>query len=192
MLLKDKILLEKLIAKYTKNGVTTAINRLNESLTENEEDVIVLFNDLPENYDQYRDAYEEDIEIGDIDPNETSYEEYADRLYTIYVQDLEEQIKNFDADMSYPYYLVVNQDDDRENEVYNDLWKAIFDIAKGTYFSVKQVGGHLELEISHYNSQHRSHYSIYLLNDYGIELYDDGNWDDLNDPKYWQPMKPIM
>ena len=192
MLLKDKILLEKLITKYTKNGVTTAINRLTESLTENEEDVIVLFDDLPENYDQYRDAYEEDIEAGDVDPNETSYEEYADRLYTIYVQDLEKQIKDFDADMSYPYYLVVNQDDDRENEVYNDLWKAIFDIARGTYFSVKQVGGHLELEISHYNSQQHSHYSIYLLNDYGIELYDDGNWDDLNDPKYWQPMKPIV
>lgn len=31
MLLKDKILLEKLITKYTKNGVTTAINKLNES-----------------------------------------------------------------------------------------------------------------------------------------------------------------
>lgn len=31
MFLKDKILLEKLIAKYTKNGVTTAINRLNEN-----------------------------------------------------------------------------------------------------------------------------------------------------------------
>lgn len=188
MRLKDKILLEKLVAKYTKNGVTTAINRLNE----NEEDVIVLFDDLPENYDQYRDAYEEDIEVGDIDPNETSYEEYADRLYTVYVQDLEEQIKDFDANMTYPCYLVVNQDDDRENEIYHDLWKAVFDIARGTNFSIKQVGGHLELEISHYNSQYRSHYSIYLLNDDGIELYDDGDWDDLNDPKYWQPMKPIM
>lgn len=30
MHLKDKILLEKLITKYTKNGVKTAINRLNE------------------------------------------------------------------------------------------------------------------------------------------------------------------
>lgn len=165
---------------------------INESLNENEENVIVLFNDLPENDDQYRDAYEEDIEDGDIDPNVTSYEEYADRLNTIYVKDLEEQIKDYDADMSYPYYLVVNQDDDRENEVFNDLWKAIFRIAAGSYFSVKQVGGHIELEISRYNSQHRSYYSIYLLNDDGVELYDDGNWDDLNDPKYWQSMKPIM
>lgn len=188
MNVNDKKILEALVRKYGNDGVNNAISRLNE----NKENVIVLFDDLPENYDQYRDAYEEDIEVGDIDPNETSYEEYADRLNTIYVQDLEEQIKDFDADMSYPYYLIINQKDNRENEVYNNLWEAIFDIAKGTYFSIKQVGGHLELEISHYNSQRRSYYSIHLLNNDGIELYDDGNWDDLNDPKYWQPMKPIM
>ena len=36
MLLKDKILLEKLITKYTKNGVTTAIDRLSESDNSNQ------------------------------------------------------------------------------------------------------------------------------------------------------------
>ena len=192
MNLNDKKILEALVRKYGNDGVNNAISKLNESFQEDTKYVNVLFNDLPENDDQYKDTYEEDIEVGDVDPNKTSYEEYADRLNTLYVQDLEREIKAFDADISYPYYLVVNKDDDRENEVFDDLWKAVFGIAAGSYFSIKQVGGHLELEISHYNSQYRSYYSIYLLNDDGIVLYDDGNWDDLNNPKYWQPMKPIM
>ena len=193
MNVNDKKILEALVRKYGNDGVNNAISRLNESFQEDTKYVNVLFSDLPENDDQYREYYEEDIEEGNVDPNEMDYETYVGELNARFINDLEDAIDRFDSNNNAPGYVALdNKYGKYAIEVYDNLWDAIKELASGEYFMLKQVGGHLELEVTNYNAQHRSRYSIYMLNSDGIEAFEEGEGDNLNDPKYWQPMKPIM
>lgn len=193
MNVNDKKILEALVRKYGNDGVNNAISKLNESFQEDTNYVNVLFSDLPEYDDQYREYYEEDIEDGNVDPNEMDYETYVGELNARFIEDLEDAIDRFDSNNNAPGYVTLdNKHGKYATEVYYNLWEAIKELASGEYFMLKQVGGHLELEVTNYNAQHRSRYSIYMLNSYGIETFEEGEGEDLNDPKYWQPMKPIM
>lgn len=193
MNVNDKKILEALVRKYGNDGVNNAINKLNESFQEDTKYVNVLFNNLPEHDDQYREYYKEDIEDGNVDPNEMDYETYVGELNARFIDDLEDAIDRFDSNNNAPGYVTLdNKHGKYATEVYYNLWDAIKELASGEYFMLKQVGGHLELEVTNYNAQHRSRYSIYMLNSYGIETFEEGEGEDLNDPKYWQPMKPIM
>ena len=92
----DRMLLESLLNKYGVKKITNVINKMNE----NQDNIQVLYNSLPEAYDDYRDAYEEDIEVGDIDPNE-DYGEYLSRMRDMEVEDLEANINIADGKYGY-------------------------------------------------------------------------------------------
>lgn len=171
---------------------------LNESfhINENQDDIQVLFNDLPEADDDYRQAYEEDVEVGDVDPEEEDYYEYLSRMRDIEVEDLEDNINIADGKYGYYYTVCKNPDD---NSVSNDLWDAIYALVSGEYCKISFVNDHIEVEVAHYNSQNRSYYKIYALNQKGCDLYEEDedvyyghDMAKLNNPKYFRRMEPIM
>ena len=186
----DRMLLESLVRKYGKNGVVKAINEM-----KNEDIIQVLFNGLPEAYDNYREAYEEDIEVGDINPDK-DYDEYRSSMLDIEADDLKYHISV--ADRKYGYYYTVCENPDN-NSVSKDLWDAIYELVEGEYCKISFVTDHIEVEVSHYNSQNRSYYKIYALNQKGADLYEDDedvyyghDMAKLNNPKYFRRMDPIM
>ena len=186
----DRMLLESLLNKYGVKKITNVINKMNE----NQDNIQVLYNSLPEAYDDYRDAYEEDIEVGDIDPNE-DYGEYLSRMRDMEADDLKDHINNADK---YEYYYTACKNPD-DNSVSGDLWDAVYELVESEYCKISFVNDHIEVEVSHYNSQNRSYYKIYALNQKGCDLYEDDedvyyghDMAKLNNPKYFRRMEPIM
>ena len=108
------MLLESLLNKYGVKKITNVINKMNE----NQDNIQVLFNDLPEADDDYRDAYEEDVEVGDIVPEKEDYYEYLSRMRDMEVEDLEANINIADGKYGYYYTVCKNPDD---NSVSNGL-----------------------------------------------------------------------
>lgn len=181
----DRMLLESLVRKYGKDHVENIINKLNEKAS----NTIILHSCLPNDIDQYRDAYNEDVEIGEINPKKMDYYTYADRLNQLYEIDLEDDIKNSD---NYNLYVVINRKDKKDVEVYKELWAAIRSTINGDDYKLSFNNDHLDIEIAHYNSQNRSYYKIYPLNDMGEDLYynDEDVYyghtiNKLNNKKYW-------
>lgn len=188
----DRMLLESLLNKYGVKKITNVINKMNE----NQDNIQVLYNSLPEADDDYRDAYEEDVEVGDVDPEEEDYYEYLSRMRDMETEDLEDNINIADGKYGYYYTICKNPDD---NSVSNDLWDAIYALVQSEYCKISFVNDHIEVEVAHYNSQNRSYYKIYALNQKGCDLYEDDedvyyghDMAKLNNPKYFRRMEPIM
>lgn len=183
----DRILLECLVRKYGVNSVRNVIRNINESEYSNR--TVTLYSSLPEDYDQYRDAYNEDVEVGEINPKEWDYERYSDRLSQLYAMDLEDDIKQNDV---HQYYVTINERDKEDVNVHEDLWYAIYLLITDDDFKVSFVEDHFEVEVAHYNSQNRSYYKIYALNKEGEkllywdeEVYNGHDSEKLHNKKYW-------
>lgn len=183
----DRILLEGLVRKYGVNSVINAIKNINEST--NNDHIVVLYSSLPEDYDQYRDAYDEDVEVGEINPKEWDYERYSDRLSQLFAMELEADIKRNDV---HQYYVTFNERDKEDVNVHEDLWHAIRVLVTDDDFKVSFVEDHFEVEVAHYNSQNRSYYKIYALNKEGEkllywdeEVYNGHDSEKLHNKKYW-------